>query len=197
MGFSVGWHYYPNFSQMILKTTDGGTNWFSLNSGTTLALYSVYFPDADTGYAVGYGGIILKTNNGGISWTSKHTGYTVNDLNSVFFTDAHTGYTVGEGGTILKTTDGGGFPVVVNNIPPNPSLLKIYPNPAYTIITIETQVISVKSQFTVLNVNGQQLITRQITESKTQLDISHLPKGVYYVRLTGERTVQVGKFVKQ
>jgi hypothetical protein len=48
-----------------------------------------------------------------------------------------------------------------------------------------------------MNLHGQALIIRQITEPKTILDISNLPSGFYFVRLTGERTVEVGKFVKQ
>jgi hypothetical protein len=47
-----------------------------------------------------------------------------------------------------------------------------------------------------MNLNGQQLITRQITEPKTQLDISNLPSGVYFVRLMDDKTVRVVKFVK-
>jgi hypothetical protein len=85
----------------------------------------------------------------------------------------------------------------VENLTTPESFFTGYPNPAYTIITIETQVISAKSQFTVLNVNGQQLITRQITEPKTQLDISNLPSGVYFMRLTSGKSVEVAKFVKQ
>lgn len=75
--------------------------------------------------------------------------------------------------------------------------LLIYPNPASTNITIEAHEISTQSQLSILNVNGQQLISRKITEPKTQLDISNLPSGVYFVRLTGETSVVMGKFVKQ
>jgi hypothetical protein len=40
-------------------------------------------------------------------------------------------------------------------------------------------------------------MTRQITSPKTQIDISNLPNGVYFVRLTNDKTMEVGKFVKQ
>jgi len=74
------------------------------------------------------------------------------------------------------------------------SAFRLYPNPTSTNITIETPA---QSQLSILNLHGQELITRQITEPKTQIDISSLPAGVYFVRLTGERTVKVGKIVKQ
>jgi photosystem II stability/assembly factor-like uncharacterized protein len=78
-------------------------------------LFSVYFPDANTGYAVGgHDGlskpdphqIILKTITGGTTWTTLSSGR-YEPLYSVFFTDINTGYAVGMGGTIIKTTDGG------------------------------------------------------------------------------------------
>lgn len=49
----------------ILKTTNAGASWTSQKSGTVYPLYSVYFPDVRTGYAVGDGGVILKTITGG------------------------------------------------------------------------------------------------------------------------------------
>jgi hypothetical protein len=48
-----------------------------------------------------------------------------------------------------------------------------------------------------MNLNGQEVLTRQITEPKTHVEISMLPSGVYFVRLTGERTVEVGKIIKE
>jgi hypothetical protein len=52
-------------------------------------LQSVYFVNANTGYAVGDGGTILKTNDGGTSWVSKFSEpYTM--LWSVYFTDVNT-----------------------------------------------------------------------------------------------------------
>jgi Secretion system C-terminal sorting domain len=74
------------------------------------------------------------------------------------------------------------------------SPLSIYPNPTLTTITIETPT---KGSLSINNCSGQQLITRPITESRTQIDISNLPSGVYFVRVTNERTVEVGKIVKQ
>jgi hypothetical protein len=72
--------------------------------------------------------------------------------------------------------------------------LNIYPNPTSNQITIES---TVQGLLSILNLSDQQLITRQITEPKTQIDISNLPSGVYFVQLTNGKTVQVGKIIKQ
>jgi photosystem II stability/assembly factor-like uncharacterized protein len=54
----------------IHKTTDGGLNWTLQSTGTPHnRLYSIFFTDANTGWAVGEHGIILRTTNGGIPST--------------------------------------------------------------------------------------------------------------------------------
>lgn len=80
---------------------------------------------------------------------------------------------------------------------PQESKLSLNPNPATDKITIEISELPIKSQISILNLNAQEILTRQITEPKTQLDISNLPSGVYFVQLTGDRTVEMGKIIKQ
>jgi hypothetical protein len=75
--------------------------------------------------------------------------------------------------------------------------LFIHPNPASNFISVEISGIAGNNNLSIVNTEGHRLITRRITAPKTQLDISALPAGVYFVRVTGERTVQVGKFVKR
>jgi hypothetical protein len=74
------------------------------------------------------------------------------------------------------------------------SSLAIYPNPASIAITIET---TAKGRLSILNLHGNQLLHREITKPVMQFDISTLSGGVYFVRLTNEKTVEVGKFIKQ
>jgi len=59
-----------------MKTTDGGTSWFTQISGISTPLRAIFFVDPLTGYSVGDAGIILKTTNGGIT-SIKETGGTV------------------------------------------------------------------------------------------------------------------------
>ena len=75
--------------------------------------------------------------------------------------------------------------------------MKIYPNPASDQIAIETSATPTNRTISISNLNGQQLITRQISEPKTVIDISTMPSGVYFIRVTNDRTVEVGKIMKQ
>ncbi|MCX6285335.1 MAG: T9SS type A sorting domain-containing protein, partial [Bacteroidetes bacterium] len=79
----------------------------------------------------------------------------------------------------------------------NESPFSLYPNPASTIITIETSTLPTQSQVTVSNLEGQELITLQISGHKTKIDINTLSNGIYFVRLTSDKTLATGKFIKQ
>jgi hypothetical protein len=82
--------------------------------------------------------------------------------------------------------------LAVNN-KTNDNACSVYPNPACTEVTIES---TTKGQLSILNLSGQQLITRQITEHKTQLDISALPVGVYFVMIMDEKKIVVREILK-
>jgi photosystem II stability/assembly factor-like uncharacterized protein len=76
---------------------------------TDKKLFSVCFPEPETGYLAGRNGVLFKTEDGGTNWIALESG-TDMDLTSVYFMDAGTGVVSTasmDGGRILKTTDGG------------------------------------------------------------------------------------------
>ena len=73
----------------------------------------------------------------------------------------------------------------------------IYPNPANDKIVIETTQITKGGTLTIYNINGKELIKRQIRESKTQIDISNLASGAYFVKLITDKKVEVRKIIKE
>lgn len=84
--------------------------WSMQNQGATgKTLYSICFPDVNTGYAAGENGTLLKTIDAGATWVELSSGTNMY-LESVYFINADTGIAVGasqDGGIILKTIDGG------------------------------------------------------------------------------------------
>jgi hypothetical protein len=80
------------------------------------------------------------------------------------------------------------------------SRITISPNPSSNVILIKlpsSYPPSGTTTLTIYNTNAQQVITQQITELQTIVDISPLPTGMYFVRATDGETVMVGKFVKR
>ena len=82
------------------------SGWVQQSSGTSNALLSVFFTNADTGWAVGNSGTVLKTVNGGENWIRQNS-RTTNQLFSVHFSNSQRGWLVGDYGTYRFTTNGG------------------------------------------------------------------------------------------
>jgi photosystem II stability/assembly factor-like uncharacterized protein len=121
VGFYRNWLNSDTLYNYILKTTNGGNLW------TTSYLYkttddvgepyvkSVFFPDVNTGYAVGARGsmmyypYLVKTIDGGMNWTSQAMwNFMYYGILSAHFLNTDTGYLVGYGGySSLKTINGG------------------------------------------------------------------------------------------
>lgn len=76
--------------------------------------------------------------------------------------------------------------------------ITVYPNPSSDKITIKTPAVSQNyAKLTISNLNGQQLITRQLTLQKTEIDVNTLPNGVYFIQIVQDKDIQVCKFLKQ
>jgi photosystem II stability/assembly factor-like uncharacterized protein len=123
-GWAGGGYYDINSFGMniIIKTTNGGENWFTQINDTVFANYftqSIYFPNSNTGYAGNEGssgfsitGIIKKTTNGGLNWTTLGGS---SPSKKIIFKNDNTAWSIsnywddvgGSKGRIYKTTNGG------------------------------------------------------------------------------------------
>lgn len=112
VGYITGNNVFPTNLYNVSKTIDGGITWQpiapELNSYT-----SVYFKDANVGFATSQWSGIFKTINGGVSWVKEDsTGFQMADK-SFYSSTSDTGYFAGWDGTfgyqgiITKTTDNG------------------------------------------------------------------------------------------
>ena len=75
--------------------------------------------------------------------------------------------------------------------------ITFYPNPAIDKIIVTTPGAPNDSNLSIVNTEGRELITKRLSEAKTVIDISSLPSGVYFVRLTSDKNVEIGKIVKR
>ena len=60
----------------IRRTTDGGSNWDSLSTGSGGPLRDIQFLNSQTGWVVGDGGYIRKSTDGGNNWFFQFFGTT-------------------------------------------------------------------------------------------------------------------------
>ena len=73
--------------------------------------------------------------------------------------------------------------------------IAIYPNPATTQITISSS--STFQQFDIIALTGQTMLKGKLIENTTDIDVSTLPEGIYFIKLTNPLTQirALGKFV--
>ena len=105
-------------SAVVLRTNNGGLNWFVQAKLDMYNLKDVFFVDQNTGFIVGWeggGGNLFRTTDGGETW-SDTTLPTNGIIQRVHLTDQNTGWILTSScGSLLcwsqiyKTTDGGNF----------------------------------------------------------------------------------------
>ena len=93
-------------------------------------------------------------------------------------------------------------PSIIIDIPDNENGGAIdclfYPNPAYSSFTIELQTAPLNSTFlTLSSTSGLNVYTTPIVETKTQIDISHLPAGIYIIKVRNDKSSMVRRLIKR
>ena len=77
----------------------------------------------------------------------------------------------------------------------NVSKVRLYPNPATNILNIES-VVAIQN-ISVVNVLGQEVITKNVDNSSVSLDISNLQAGIYVLRTSIDGNISSTKFIKE
>lgn len=91
----------------ILKTSNGGLDWQTLQSGSTSYLNRIQMLDANTGFVVGDYSTFLKTSDGGTTWVKlKITGNSYEYFSDLSLINSTTGWVVGNN-KIYYTSSGG------------------------------------------------------------------------------------------
>ena len=109
----------------------------------------------------------------------KNTGYIYFDTNPAVITN-----------TALNTI---ALPSSINT-PTIANVVKVYPNPASDNIFVENLQ---DGNLTILNMSGSVIIDKNITNDKTEIDISRLPGGIYILKTVSKDGISTRKFVKE
>ncbi len=102
---SAGTNYVSGIGGVLLKTTNSGLNWSSVNTGSTGNLRAVQSLSSNI-VIVGNGGLILRSTNAGASFSAITSG-TTNNLNSLARIGSSIYVAAGDGGIILYSNNAG------------------------------------------------------------------------------------------
>ncbi len=198
-----------NSTAATLTATTSGTYWVrvvacgdtvtndTFHVTTAAALAPIVGPDSIC--LGGYATFTDATPGGG--WYSTSTAIATVGAGSGIASGVSTGaaiisYTSDVGCSATKT-------VYINSCPESVTTAgssgypAITPNPAKDLLTLQIPP-GAYDAYTIVNSLGQAMGARSaIITAQSQIDISVLPPGIYYIRLTGERDTRVARFVKE
>ena len=171
-----------NGSKAVIKrTTDGGSNWDDVLTGTySFVLECLYF-DGDTGWAAGkYGSSngIFRSIDRGETWELHSTNLTGTPY-SVFKVDTAS-YICGTSGMIMKFTE----EISTRVDEKKAGKIEIYPNPSYDKITIDLSGFAGKINLEIFDSSGQAIKRISgIDRERIELNVSGWTRGVYCVKV--------------
>jgi photosystem II stability/assembly factor-like uncharacterized protein len=178
---------------LILNSTDNGESWSNQPTPGSNSMNSIFFANANTGWAVGDRQVnspnIIKTTNSGSMWFNLDNSF--GSMKSVYFVNDLTGWAVGENGVIVKTTTGGITSVsnIGSEIPDRYYLSQNYPNPfnPRTIINYELRIKNFV-MLRVYDIAGREVATlvndiMQAGKHAVEFNAEGLPSGVYIYSL--------------
>ncbi len=76
------------------------------------------------------------------------------------------------------------------------SLVKIYPNPATSAVTIELPVSDESSFVQLFNTRGQLILEQTLTETRSDINISGIENGIYMIRIAHPGGIKTSRFTK-
>ncbi len=166
---------------IILRTTDGGSNWNTVLNGVDVSFRSVT-GIADTAWACAFDGIIYETRDGGTSWVRYSVGDTQNNTSIVFRTSRGLVVRNGGNGRVFGLTGTG-----ISEKKYAPNQLFIYPNPTQNMVTLRGKFErSTTVSFMIKDIDGkvvmnlpkQSLIQGSLNYS---FNTNALSNGIYFV----------------
>ena len=108
-----------DYGVVLLSDDEGKSFQQAKTVPVSSTLTTVYFVDANNGWAAGHWGAILKTADAGQTWTIQRTDFVVDQpLFSIYFKNPTEGWAVGLWSLMLHTVDGGVTWEKVNLPPP-------------------------------------------------------------------------------
>lgn len=195
---------YLSLNDQILKSTDRGNTWYSTVTGNQnhIEFRSVYFPSADTGFAVGKGLFenMMKTTDGGETWFPIETDIT-SGLSFVYFNNNWEGLIFGDNGVAARTTNGGVVGINQTELAFTDGSFNIYPNPVTDKLNIYIKPgLRQDLDFLVISDFAGNQVKKWLVKGCSSIytvTVSDFKPGLYLLRLeTKDGCYYTGKFLK-
>jgi photosystem II stability/assembly factor-like uncharacterized protein len=182
------------YNGIIFYSGDEGNIWTSW-SWDNLHLTSISVIGSQI-WCTGYDGILITSADFGNKW-KVDTCMTYNDLYSNFFINDSTGWICGQKGTILSNTIGS-YVTISEKKSPDKNLIKVYPNPFLSDISIERIEAFENYSIEIFDINGNSVYqnNNHNNNSRFTINLKHLERGIYFLNFRNGINALTKKIVK-
>lgn len=180
----------------VFLSTDNGSNWSAVNDGlTSQDVWSLAVSGTNIFAGTHNGGVFLSTDNGS-NWSAVNNGLTSQDIWS--FAVSGNNIFAGTNGSSVWKRPLSEMPEGIEKLENNNNVL-VYPNPANDKITIDKPSLNMnkRDEISIYDLQGKLLLKQPLYQTKTDINISDLAAGRYFIKLAGKEGVVVKKFVKE
>jgi hypothetical protein len=181
---------YP--TRGVYLSTDGA-NWNQVNNGlsdTNILCLTIYDSTIFAG-TVSHG-VYLSSNNGS-SWSLHSEGFTFVATISGLATNDKYIFAAEDGVWRRRLSE-----ILYSKEINNNDNFNVYPNPAKDIIiTNQEKGYLKKNEIAIYNIQNQLIFKQESEKIKTEINITKLTKGLYFLKIENEKEVFVRKFIKE
>ena len=191
------------YNHRIARSMDGGATWSILaqQPGNTTGWTIAAVPDWPGFYVLashyGYPGKVAITTNFGDSWSVENVDHI---FNGVVFTSPSTGWT---GASWIASESEpaiykyNGSPLVSTGVPTEWTGFSVFPNPVSDILYFDLDAVAAGSPVaaTLTDLAGLPVFSGKIADG--QLNVSHLPAGLYFLKIETPQGTALRKIVRQ
>jgi photosystem II stability/assembly factor-like uncharacterized protein len=184
--------------ESIFYTSDGGQTWVSKEGNlpdmpvNTILQNPLNTNEVIVGTDLGVWAT-PNFNDPNPSWYQSYNGMSDVKVTDLELRDDNTAFASTFGRGVFSGTFDSAASITSNS---NIVNVKAYPNPAVNLIQVEFPV-TLNTIAHVYDINGREVLKRElINDNHLQLNVSHLPKGNYFVSLKNGKTKYLAKFIK-
>jgi photosystem II stability/assembly factor-like uncharacterized protein len=177
----------------VITSNDYGTTWKigtnGLNGHSIITLKTI-----GNSVLAGLNDGVFYTNNNGDVWNNMCQGLPFAEVTCIGRDDSCVYAGVHGHGVWKRPLSDFAIDFTGSKIIDLSSNLEVYPNPANDKLNIDLEE---KATIEILNLQGQIIGTKSLTEKSNNLDLSNLVSGVYTLRITTDRGIAIRKLIKQ